>query len=645
LGRPGVFFAPAPNLARLEAVRQDVAGFVGVALRGPVDTPVLVTRWTEYEQRFGGFERSPGAPERLLPHAVSAFFSQGGERAYVVRVAPHPAAADAAADPTALFALALPGVDDLDQPLLSAADEGTWGNDLVVGLSYDVGQRIRTQLTGPQTLRLPAGASLPAGSLVRLLGAWLPATGLLRWVSSVDGRPPRGAGRSALLDQPVAELTDIDVEVITATLRVDDRSAPNRAGERLTALGLRAEHRRFLGTVLAEESRLVRTVGTWSDVRLTPPSALSPVPARLVTPGRDRSSLIDFDAFFDPGAAGDESPDDEGAKVGVDRIGREPDIGLLCVPDLTWRADTSPPEPRAVPTWVPRMTCCSACDPVETELDYDLPPPVPTGLDPRDPGDLAEIVRRQRRLVDVAVLRRRFVALLDVPDGLSARDITDWRASFDSSYSAAYHPWLATTQGAGAVAVAVPPSAFAAGIIAQRERRLGLPWGPANELARDAVRAESLVTDEIHDQLHRLGINVFREERDGFRLTAGRTLSSDPEYRQLSVRRLMTMIRLALERQTQWLAFEPNTAELRDRLDHVLTSFLRTLNLQGAFAGASEAESFFVSCGDDLNPPSSLALGRLVGEIGVAPSSPLEYLMVRIARDVDGSLEVVGDEG
>ncbi len=190
----------------------------------------------------------------------------------------------------------------------------------------------------------------------------------------------------------------------------------------------------------------------------------------------------------------------------------------------------------------------------------------------------------------------------------------------------------------------IPPSAFAAGIIAERELRLGLPWGPANELARDAVRAEAAVTDAIHDRLHAMGINVFRSERDGFRLSAARTLSSDPDYRQLSVRRLMTMLRLSLERQTQWLAFEPNTPELRERLSRLLTGFLRDLGRRGAFAGRTEAESFFVRCGDDVNPPASLALGRLVAEIGVAPAVPLEYIIVRIARDPDGSLTVAPNE-
>lgn len=81
LGAPGVVRSSEPRGTAFRSVRQDVAGFVGVAPRGPVDRPLPVQSWSEYLRRFGGFE-GPG----LLPYAVRAFFAQGGARAYVVRV-------------------------------------------------------------------------------------------------------------------------------------------------------------------------------------------------------------------------------------------------------------------------------------------------------------------------------------------------------------------------------------------------------------------------------------------------------------------------------------------------------------------------------------------------------------------------------
>ncbi|HEY3544643.1 MAG TPA: phage tail sheath subtilisin-like domain-containing protein [Propionicimonas sp.] len=655
-GHPGVYLAPAPPPETLQRERLDIAGFVGVAPRGPVDEPVRLGRWSEFVRIFGGLEPAPGGPVRLLPYAVSAFFRQGGQVAYVVRVAPHGPDATPTEEATATFQLAL----DVPGALLRAANEGAWGNSLHLHLLYRATRLGLAEVEEQDVLRLPPGAAVPTGSLLRLSDPALPSGVVLRWVTRVDDRLARGDRPRVWLDAavPLTPGTLAGFEVVSGTLSIDDPAGGG--GEQLTGLGLRPDHPRWLPRVLQDqgvlrnEPHLVVAVGDWLDVDLTPGPALSPVGADLVTPGTDRSHLVDAASFFDPDAGDaysideDEIPGQAAPRVGVDRIARVPELGLLCVPDLTWRSYTpvpAPPvrRPLAQGPWA-RARCCSVCDAAEPEPVLTPVEVVPGGLDPAAPSDLLEIVNRQERVVEAARRYRRFVALLDVPDGLSLSQVTTWRAHFDASYAAAYHPWLAVADGPDGRALPIPPSAFAAGIIAERELRLGLPWGPANELARDAVRAEAAVTDAVHDRLHGMGINVFRAERDGFRLTAARTLSSDPDYRQLSVRRLMTMLRLSLERQTQWLAFEPNTPELRERLARVLTGFLRDLARRGAFAGRTEAESCFVRCGDDVNPPASQALGRLVAEIGVAPAVPLEYILVRIARDPDGSLTVARDE-
>lgn len=643
-GHPGVFLAPPRSPDDLQRERLDIAGFVGVAPRGPVDEPVRVSRWSEFVRIFGGLEPAPGGPVRLLPYAVSAYFRQGGQVAYVVRLAPHGGDAAPTEKATATFGLAIDG----PPALLRAANEGAWGNGLHLHLLYRATQLGRAEVAERDVLRLPPGAAVATGSLLRLSDPALPSGVALRWVNRLDDRLARGDRLRVWLDAelPLQTGTVTGFEVVTGTLAIDD---PTTGGEQLTGLGLRADHPRWLPSVLRAEPHLAAAVGDWLDVDLTPSVTLSPVTAELLTPGVDRSHLVDGESFFDPGGDAysideEETPDRAAVHVGVDRIARVPELGLLCVPDLNWRAYPPAPDP---PVRRPRpkaRLCCSVCNAAEPEPVRRPVEVIPGGLDPDAPADLAEIVARQERVVEAARRHRRFVALLDVPDGLSVSQITAWRAHFDSSYAAAYHPWLAVADGPGGRALAVPPSGFAAGIIAERELMLGLPWGPANELARNAVRTEAAVTDTLHDRLHGMGINVFRAERDGFRLTAARTLSSDPDYRQLSVRRLMTMLRLGLERQTQWLAFEPNTPELRERLNQVVTTFLRELSRRGAFAGRTEAESFFVRCGNDVNPPASQALGRLIAEIGVAPAVPLEYILVRIARDPDGSLTVARDE-
>jgi hypothetical protein len=68
--------------APVGAASEVTAAFVGRALRGPLDTPVLLNGFGDFRRRFGGlWSRSSLGP------AVLQFFEHGGERLYVVRVA------------------------------------------------------------------------------------------------------------------------------------------------------------------------------------------------------------------------------------------------------------------------------------------------------------------------------------------------------------------------------------------------------------------------------------------------------------------------------------------------------------------------------------------------------------------------------
>jgi hypothetical protein len=643
LGAPGIYRSPDRVEFAFAPIRLDIAGFVGLAMRGPVNEPTQVDSWTDYQRAFGGFE----APEeidayRLLPYAVEAFFAQGGVRAFIVRVAPtgpHTGPDQEANAATARF--------QLGPYEFAAANEGSWGNKLRVRVDFDIALSLSAK-SDALGLRLPPTADIPAHSLLRLRAAGLPAEGIVRWVDEVVHPAPSGPS-IAVLNEEIASGVEFDCAVITGTLRIDDGDETIDRTEGFPNLGLHPHHPRFIYNELTAESvrdsrrrasLLINPLGVWSKPITPGDGLLNPVRATVSALGHDRWNEIDFDSFFDDAA--DSDPLDEWDRHrGVDAMGRQQDIGLLCVPDLDWEGQG----PATVPKdWPPRVRTsgrfekCTAAAEISAQPRYA---PI-TRLDPTIPDQLEKITRRQQRVVEVANLRRRFIALLDVPNGVPLSTLLRWRAEFDTSFAAAYHPWLGVPRedDRHPKLLDVPPSAFAAGIIAARERRLGLPWGPANELATGAVAAATSVSDAMHDQLHLAGINVFRVERDGFRLSAARTLSSDADYRQLSIRRLMTMLKLTLERQGQWLVFEPNTAALRRDLVFAITQMLRQLQRAGAFAGATDAESYFVRCDDSLNPRQSQELGRLVAEVGVAPAAPLEYLVLRITTDSSGRVQV-----
>ncbi|HEY7606002.1 MAG TPA: phage tail sheath C-terminal domain-containing protein [Actinomycetes bacterium] len=671
LGAPGVYRAAVTAAPGFEPVRLDVTGFVGVAPRGPVDQPVLVESWTQYRWRFGGAV-GPG----LLGLAVQSFFAQGGERAVVVRVAPRPAAGPAAGpdDGKARLRLIPAGAGAAAAPAggpgrhgagpvleLLARDPGAWGDGLRVALGFDVsGHLVVPPVPGGagQLLELPASGGPPPGSLLRVRGRGLPAAGAFRWLEEVRVQDRDGVRRPvAVLSDPVPDPGQpVELDVVTGTVTVADQATDLPREEVFAGLGLRDDHPLALRRGLAEGSLLVEP-GPSFPAALTPPDVLlTGLVSELAAPGADRYEQVGPDSFFGRDdvqllPVGGEEPVEEGPPfVGVDRMSLVPSIGLLCVPDLLWSA-TVAAEPAVVrfpaPAPGPRFAPCPA-EPVEQA--HQLPAPQAVLLD--GGTELDEILRRQQRVLALAERQRRFVALLDVPMGLPLRTVARWRAQLDSSYAAAYHPWLgvAPTDAAdlanlppGTGVRLLPPSAAAAGVFAERERSLGLPWGPAHSVAVGAVSAADPVADADADALHQLDVNVFRPMTEGFRLAAAHTLARrDPQYRQLTVRRLMTMLRLVLDRQARWLAFEPNDERLRTLLRAGIVQLLRDLFRAGAFQGGSEEEAFFVQCDDALNPPYSQGLGRLVAEIGVAPSTPLEYLVLRIARRTDTGLTVEG---
>jgi phage tail sheath protein FI len=260
-------------------------------------------------------------------------------------------------------------------------------------------------------------------------------------------------------------------------------------------------------------------------------------------------------------------------------------------------------------------------------------------LDPTDPRELDRIVGLQQDLVRTGELLRA-VILLDVPPGLQQRAILRWRARFDSSYAAASHPWLRRpSPWPDGPLHDVNPAAVAAGILARTERRYGVPHGPANEPAARIVEIADRVDRQRHDELHAAGIDVFRVEPDAVWLTAARTLSAERSWRQLSVRRVVSMIERSVEHQLQWTVFEPNGLALRSSIARLLEELLGGLFLAGAFAGATPAESYFVRVAKDLHEVTLESdAGQLVCEIGVAPVEPLEYIVVRVDRDAEGTL-------
>jgi phage tail sheath protein FI len=117
------------------------------------------------------------------------------------------------------------------------------------------------------------------------------------------------------------------------------------------------------------------------------------------------------------------------------------------------------------------------------------------------------------------------------------------------------------------------------------------------------------------------------------RILGARLLSSDPDWRFLNVRRLFIMIERTLRLSCRWAVFEPNSSITRAKLHLSLTSFLIALWQRGALVGRSPQEAFFVKCAADNNSAETRDLGELIADVGIAPSVPFEFVVVRIGRE------------
>lgn len=228
------------------------------------------------------------------------------------------------------------------------------------------------------------------------------------------------------------------------------------------------------------------------------------------------------------------------------------------------------------------------------------------------------------------------VAILDAPPDMNPQEIKKWRmdtAGFDSSYAALYYPWVKVMDPATDMQINMPPSGHIAGLWARNDNTRGVHKAPANEVLMGITGLVYQTTKGEQDTLNPIGINCIRSfPGRGIRVWGARTLSSNPSWRYINVRRLFNYVEKSIENGTQWVVFEPNNRKLWARVNRDVSAFLRGVWRDGALFGSSPAEAFYVKVDDELNPSESRDLGRLIIEIGMSPVKPAEFVIFRISQ-------------
>ena len=250
--------------------------------------------------------------------------------------------------------------------------------------------------------------------------------------------------------------------------------------------------------------------------------------------------------------------------------------------------------------------------------------------------DLETVQSVQQAMISHCELMGDRMAILDPPPGMNAQQVKEWRvdkAGYDSKYAVLYWPWVSTGN-----ASYLPPSGFVAGIWGRNDDTRGVHKAPANEIVRGAVSLETRITRNEHDLLNPHGINCIRVfPGRGIRVWGARTLSSDPAWRYLNIRRLFNYLEESILQNTDWVVFEPNDQALWAKLRRTISAFLVNEWRKGALFGLTPDEAFFVKCDDETNPAEGIDAGEVVCQIGVAPVKPAEFVIFRLSQYSGGT--------
>lgn len=571
---PGVYpAADEPRAKPLTVADTRVAGFVGLAARGPLDEPVLLGGWNEFLDIYGHSNDS------YLARAVEGFFLNGGISCYVVRVA-HRAKPGATPGPEHAACAERDVKDGWDKPTLRvrAMNEGRWGNNIWVRFAQTTAARTLLTLdleVGAGEARVNSVKGFERGALVRIYDR---ENSDYVVVSDVEDRIIKWSAATPIVRRyRAAGPTYLEVLEFEVFASLKDRR------EAFRGLQMSPLSRRYVARIINEESQLVRIEDLHSAAPL-PHNLPVAEPAAKLAGGRDGIDVLSAEDFV----GHDHGPGD---RTGLMALGAVDQVALLSVPDIM--------------------------------IAYQ-----------RTPGPQADrdVQRVQDAMIDMCEnLKDRF-AILDAPPTKDVEEVRKWRRRMNSSYAAMYYPWIAIdTQGA--VMAMCPPSGHVAGVYARCDTNEGVHKGPGNEVITGAVGLMLNMNEDHLGLLNSDGINAVRGfPGRGIRLWGARTTSEDPDWRYVNVRRMFIMLRRSLEEGTQWVVFEPNEARTWERLAQSVAEFLKQLWADGYFAGATPEESYFVKCDETTNTSETRGVGQLVIEVGVAPAIPTEYIIFNVVQ-------------
>ncbi|XME02540.1 phage tail sheath family protein [Lachnospiraceae bacterium C1.1] len=591
---PGVYTeeydsGPVP----MQGVSTSTAGFIGLAERGPViGAPQFVTSFADYKRIYGSYlSDTKYGDARYLPYAVEQFFVNGGSRAYIMRVAPD----DAKASSGALGCLNI-----------EAASPGEWGDRLVV--TAVPSSKARTQVysvSGSElTVKHPDGFN--PGDVVELFDgksrAYSTVKSVIDKTVTLDSPPSLDIADKALVTQKYMRTMEI-----TVTAKLDD------AVETFENVCLNTFATNYIG-IRSEKSDLVRFTVKQGGAAAAP--AQPPKDNKDAKDGKDKDGKDKSAPAPAPAAAagGTQTPfaqiGGNGSSISVTLSGgSEGSVGKVTA-DVYVGTDNGPGKRTGLQAFIENSNVSIMAIPGVTDQTV------------------------QSSLIAFCENRSSCFAILDIPiDKKKVDEIAQFRDAYDTTYAAIYHPWLQMLDPLLKRTEFFPPSGAMAGIYARVDGDRGVHKAPANETVSGCTGLSCSYNDAEQDILNPIGVNLVRAFTGrGIRVWGARTLSSNGLWKYINVRRLFIYVEQSIKTNTNWVVFEPNAEVLWTRVRGTIESFLATCWRDGALAGTSPDQAYFVECGPTTMTQDDIDNGRLICNIGIAPVKPAEFVIFRITQ-------------
>jgi uncharacterized protein len=588
---PGIYIQEFTPGAPIQGVATSIAAFIGTATSGPINQAIQITSWDEFQTIFGGFiDEPPNTATALrswLAPAVYGFFLNGGTTCWIIRAGTGVMASSILPIPPSL--LPRPDLPTRQSPpqtdlVATAIAEGAIGNSISVTVADSSLLAMMLGASGPT---LTATTALSPGAIT--LQVVIPATPTTFVLS--QALPP-----GALIQ--VIGPTPLDSEYVTV---VSSGMVSPGIGTITLAGGLVNAYATPPKIASAEFNLTVAgaTTENWQYLSMNP-----------IHPGywqtAVNSQLITLSLPSTPPSPTPPNPNPA--------VGTYPLAGGVNddrVQDMT-NINTDPNT--FLNTLVPLQNVDIVAIPGNTNANV-----------------------QQALVTHCETMFNRFGVL----DGLAVDNTPSYtilqaqygQVRTPNGFAAIYFPWIQVVNPLTGVTEYWPPSGHVMGIYAQTDQAVGVYKAPANVAIAGALGLPYLLTDAAQGPLNLLGINILRvfPEQSQPLVWGARTTSTDSNWQYVNIRRLFIYLEQSIEQGIRWAVFQPNNTMLWGQLKRSITDFLNRVQNDGGII------SFYVRIDAALNPPATQALGQLYIEVGIQPTYPAEFIILRIGIWQGGS--------